>query len=226
MTKENERDATALRIGRELFGASTEGDEKAAIDFARRLYAEWQKASEPAAHTPIPNLQETVDYYDVIIKNAPIDDTEWDFVMTAAEYRLLRTAAMIGAASPPAAPNAAQQEANAGTPRTMQQLLDEVQDYTRWQLVQRMGQAERDRNTAERDLASATAKVAQWKAGGSMGTIAQWKLDAERYRWLQMEIARGDVKVGYFPYCLSKVQSPKEMNDAIDAAMLEAKEPK
>lgn len=35
-------------------------------------------------------LQEVLEYYDEIVSRAPLDDTEWDFVMTAAEYRLLR----------------------------------------------------------------------------------------------------------------------------------------
>ena len=220
MTKENERDATALRINKEMQVDSSCANMTTLqyiVEHSRRLYAEWQKASEPVPRKSTQWLSDAL---------VAVAKTLNELGMDLSAAHVATASIHLRDSSPPAAPNAAQPEAKAGTPRTMQQLLDEVQDYTRWQLVQRMGQAERDRNTAERDLASATAKVAQWKAGGSMGTIAQWKLDAERYRWLQMEIARGDVKVGYFPYCLSKVQSPKEMNDAIDAAMLEAKEPK
>jgi hypothetical protein len=77
-----------------------------------KLYA----APVPAAHpygtlrslddrrVPHPDLQEVFKYYDNIIKDAPYDDLEWDFVMTAAEYRLLRVAAMIGAEHPNTTP--------------------------------------------------------------------------------------------------------------------------
>ncbi len=39
-----------------------------------------------------PELREVLDYYDQIAARAPVDDTEWDFVMTAAEYRKIREA--------------------------------------------------------------------------------------------------------------------------------------
>jgi len=39
-----------------------------------------------------PELKEVLDYYDEIAARAPVDDTEWDFVITAAEYRQIREA--------------------------------------------------------------------------------------------------------------------------------------
>lgn len=39
-------------------------------------------------------VDEVIAYYDHITRDAPADDIEWDFVMTAAEYRVLRTAAL------------------------------------------------------------------------------------------------------------------------------------
>lgn len=35
-------------------------------------------------------VQEVLAIYDDVTKNAPTDDVEWDFVMTAADYRVLR----------------------------------------------------------------------------------------------------------------------------------------
>jgi hypothetical protein len=34
-------------------------------------------------------IDEVIAYYDQIVAKAPIDDAEWDFVMTAAEYRII-----------------------------------------------------------------------------------------------------------------------------------------
>lgn len=39
---------------------------------------------------PTPELREVLDRYDRIVASAPVDDAEWDFVMTAAEYRMIR----------------------------------------------------------------------------------------------------------------------------------------
>jgi len=46
------------------------------------------------------------------------------------------------------------------TPRTMEQLQYVLQDYTRWQLIQRLGQAERDRDTAERETVELRQQLA------------------------------------------------------------------
>lgn len=48
--------------------------------------------TRPTTGAMTPELKEVLNYYDEIAARAPIDDTEWDFVMTAAEYRQIREA--------------------------------------------------------------------------------------------------------------------------------------
>jgi hypothetical protein len=39
-----------------------------------------------------PSLEEVLAYYDPIAARAPVEDHEWDFVMTAEDYKILRDA--------------------------------------------------------------------------------------------------------------------------------------
>lgn len=64
-------------------------DERQVLLMGRDLRKRLSQSATPAISA---DLQEVLDYYDQIVARAPVGDTEWDFVMTAAEYRKIREA--------------------------------------------------------------------------------------------------------------------------------------
>ena len=95
-------------------------------------------------------------------------------------------------------------------------------DYPAWYTSQTPQTVARELLRLKAALPAVVGELAEWKAGGSRGTIAEWRRDAERYRWLH----NGDVDGllimrGYVDHAedIANLIGGDELDAAIDSAM-------